>query len=285
MWRSEIMVYMYRGENPIELVDIGHTSSETFAYDEVGLQAWQRRTRVMHTVPDNILNIYMPLASKTFQRLCLHKVNESSSTPNIHVIGDVGMGFALDESRIPCMSVEAAALYQLVQTPNRHTPVPNWLKELEQTWTHQMSLFMFDSQTGWRGCFAEHRLWSSLLLQINSSEIKTPYAKPNVRAWFPVQVLNDFKECVGSDLALKIATKIAELGFDGAPDLILYHENRIWCVEVKSANDKLKPHQLRMMQELSKFPNVTCQICCPKSALKRFASVMLSNNDSDESDD
>tara|TARA_Y100000748_G_scaffold296528_1_gene289458 strand:+ start:990 stop:1232 length:243 start_codon:yes stop_codon:yes gene_type:complete len=79
--------------------------------------------------------------------------------------------------------------------------------------------------------------------------------------------------------------KVAEMGFDGALDLVLYHNDTIWFVEVKSATDKLKPHQLRMMQELSKFQNVTCQICCPKSALKRFASVILSNDDSSNESD
>lgn len=288
MWPAECMLSIYRGDNVIELLDVGHTSVETFAYDQIGLQAWQRRHRVMYTVPGHILKTYMKLASKTFQMLSLHNADDGSSSPsNIHVIGDIGMGFALDESRIPRMSVEAAALYQLIKTPNPNhvISVPHWISDLEQSWTHNTSLFMLDSQTGWRGCFAEHRLWSSLILHMSSNkpDLKTPYAKPCVRSWFPVHVLDDFQECVGSELAFRVAMKIAEMGFDGAPDLVLYHKSTIWFVEVKSATDKLKPHQLRMMQELSQISNVTCQICCPKIALKRFASVMLSNEDSDDS--
>lgn len=287
MWPAEFMLSVYRGENVIELVDVGHTSGETFAYDEIGLQSWHRRPRVMYTVPDHVLKMYIPLASKTFQKLSKHNIDTSSSTTSssIHVIGEIGMGFALDESRMPRMSVEAAALYQLVQSPSTddQPPVsaPIWIQDLEQSWTHQMSLFMFNSQTGWRGCFAEHRLWSSLLLE--NTDIKTPYAKPTIRSWFPIQILNDFRDCVGEDLALEVASKVAEMGFDGAPDLVLYCHDIIWFVEVKSATDKLKPHQLRMMQELSKIRKVTCQICCPKSALKRLAaSALLPNEDSDD---
>lgn len=282
------MLSFSRGDNLVELSHVGHTSSETFAYNEIGLQAWQRRPRVMYAVPAHVLEKYMPLASKTFQNLSSHNTaDESATTSNIHVIGDIGMGFALDESRIPRMSVEAAALHQLVQSEKHSSheiSVPKWMIDLEQTWTHQMSLFMFDSQTGWRGCFAEHRLWSSLILhmKIDIPNLKTPYAKPTVRGWFSAEVLNDFQECVSPELAEIVATKIAEMGYDGAPDLVLYHQGTIRFVEVKSANDKLRPHQLRMMQELSKIPNVICQICCPKTALKRFASVTLSDEVDDD---
>ena len=103
-----------------------------------------------------------------------------------------------------------------------------------------------------------------------------------MRAWFPNEILGDLKTCVG-DLAMQIACKIKELGFDGAPDLVLYNDNppNIIFVEVKSATDTLKPHQLKMMQALSKLPNVSCKICCPKSALKRFASVKMVVHESD----
>jgi len=293
MWSAEVMLSaMYRGDNTIELLEVGHTSSQTFPYDEIGLQSWHKRPRVLYRIPDHILQVYVPLASTTFQKLSLHNKHESSATSNIHVMGEIGMGFALDESKIPCMSVEAAALYQLVQTKNEPIQTPHWVEPLKQSWSSQMSLFMIDVQTGWRGCFAEHRMWSSLIIHMKSEHttanpaIKTPHALPSVRAWYSTHILNDFQQCVGADLAWNVAMKIAEMGFDGAPDLVLYHHNppTIWFVEVKSATDKLKPHQLQMMQALSKLPNVTCQICCPKTALKRFASVMLDNENDTESD-
>lgn len=290
MWKAESMLsHFFRGtENVIELVAVGRTSPQTFPYDEVGL-VWHRRPRVMYEVPNHILARYIPLSSATFQTICLHKMQHTSASNSaIHVMGEIGMGFALDEYRYPRMSVEAAALYQLVQTPSSPTQVPNSFFELEKNWTSQMSLFMFDTTTGWRGCFAEHRLWSSLILQKNkqATDLKTPYASPTIRSWFPPEILNDFEDCVGSELAWDVAMTVSELGYDGAPDLVLYHNNppSIWFVEVKSATDRLKEHQIKMLEALSRIPSVKCQICCPKNALKRFARSFHTSEDSNDSE-
>lgn len=292
MWKAHRMVSsLYRGDSVIELKITGRTSSETFPYDEIGLQAWHKRSRAVYPVPDDVLQQYLPLASATFQRLCVqqhvqHGGGGSSTGSSVTVIGDIGMGFVLDDMRQPKMSVEAAALHQLVQTgPEKYVPKADWLCRLQQTWYHHMSLFMFDTRTGWRGCFAEHRLWSSLLYHTNEHRerdpnVKTPYAVPTIRGWFPKEILTDFEECVGTALARKIAATVARMGFDGAPDLVLYNsEPMVWFVEVKSATDTLKDKQVQMMQALSEIEHVKCQICCPQSALKRFASVMLSRDD------
>ena len=202
------------------------------------------------------------------------------------------MGFALDEFRRPCMSVEAAALFQLVQQEKNETtfPVPAWLTKLKTNWTQHMSFFIFNNKNGWRGCFAEHRLWSSLIMINKNNEkgdlnLKTPYAIPTIRSWFHIDVLNDFIQCVGNETASKIANVVAEMGYDGSPDLVLYNETSpiIWFVEVKSATDRLKENQIKMMQKLSELSNVVCQICCPRSAVKRFSKVSFSNNSESDS--
>ena len=93
-------------------------------------------------------------------------------------------------------------------------------------------------------------------------------------------------EGVGEDVVDKAADTVAQHGFDGAPDLVLYHPAppRLWCVEVKSATDKLRSAQLRMLQGLSQIDGVTCQICSPRSALKRFSNALDADFGSDESD-
>ena len=50
------------------------------------------------------------------------------------------------------------------------------------------------------------------------------------------------KRCLGDDLLKEAAHCIADAGFDGAPDLVLYRRNppHLWFVEVKSANDRLR---------------------------------------------
>jgi hypothetical protein len=275
------------------------------------LQNWHKRPRVTYDVPDDILQSYFPLGSMPFKKLCAEKVNESTvSQCNVHVIGDIGMGFALNVFRKPCMSVEAVALYQIIQNCDQEikvetkavetkavetkavetkvaeiTSIPDWLIKLKTAWHHPMSLFMLNERNGWRGCFAEHRLWSAVLYRNREkAQLKTPYAVPIIRSWFSPEVLNDFEQSVGVKFAMTVAHTIARMNYDGAPDLVLYHAayQKIYFVEVKSATDTLKENQIKMMQALSDIPNVDCKICCPKQAIKKFASVTFSSHSDSE---
>jgi len=271
MWTAEKALLKYRGLNDvITLRAIGHSSGETFPYHEVG-RAWQKRTRVVFPVPSVIRNTYLPLTSLTFRTM--FREEATPTTSDVISIGDLGLGLVIDDSRQLGMSVEAAALFQLIDTSGTAHSIPDWLRFAQTAWCHQNAVFMFNPNTGWRGCFAEHRLWSAVLLQ-HDARIKTPYSKPVVRGWFPPHVLNDLYDCIGVEFAVQIAKVIAGLGFDGAPDLALYRKQplAVWFVEVKSATDALRGNQIKMLQELSKIPDVRCQICCPASALKRFSS-------------
>lgn len=293
MWFSEQkLLVLYRGKGLIELVASGCTSNETFPYHEVGLRNWHKRPRVTYAVPDDILQCYLPLVSETFKRLCVQPTAQGKDTIKVHVMGDVGMGFALNEFHKPCMSVEAAALYQIIQDCDEklekveeQQSIPTWLQKLKNDWHHPMSLFMFNESSGWRGCFAEYRLWSALLYRNHQkAQLKTPYAVPIIRSWFPPEVLHDFEQSVGLEFAMMVANTVARMHYDGAPDIVLYRADypKICFVEVKSASDTLKEDQIKMMQALSEIPNVECQICCPKQAMKRFASVAFSgDSDSD----
>ena len=276
----------YTMEPTIELHAEGRRTDESLPYDAMDVRCWSRRARVVYEAPPSILATYRPLSSGTFAKLC------AVSTPEVHdssitTIGDVGLGLSLDENRKPVVSVETAALYQLVQTPGEAEDVPpEWLSRLQSQWTSGMCVFMHHAKTGWRGCFAEHRLWSAILLSGNGA-IKTPYCKPTVRAWLPDAILADLKACVGAELVMTVAATVADMGFDGAPDLVLYHHGKLWFVEVKSATDNIRESQVQMMKKLSRIKGVDCQVCCPAPARKRMASAMAQSQatSSDSSQD
>ena len=63
------------------------------------------------------------------------------------------------------------------------------------------------------------------------------------------------------------------LSWSPTPDLVLWHgaPPTLWCVEVKSATDRLRAAQVKMLDALSRLPNVRCTVCGPASALKRAA--------------
>ena len=258
-------------EHTIELRAKGRSTDQSLPYDAMDMRGWQRRARVVYDAPPGILATYLPLASATFAKLCATKPCPHEDC--IVVMGDLGLGLSLDESRQPVVSVETAALYELVQTPGAKEDVPAWLSQMQSEWTNGMCAFMFNAQTGWRGCFAEHRLWSAILLSADGA-IKTPYCKPTVRAWWPRPILEDLKACIGAEVVMKAAATVAELGFDGSPDLVLYRPGTLWFVEVKSATDNMREAQVQMMKKLARIEGVQCQVCCPASARKRMAAVM-----------
>lgn len=251
----------------IDLQASGRTTDETLPYDAMDLRGWHRRARVVYDAPPSIVATYMPLASKLFATQC----KGTGQTDGVVVIGDLGVGLALDQTRMPVVSVETMALLQLIQSPGAPESVPDWLRQLQATWTSGMALFAFHPQTGWRATFAEHRLWSAILLR-DGGVIKTPYCKPTVRGWYAPVILDDLTACVGASLMSHVAATVAHHGFDGAPDLVLYRPSTLWLVEVKSTNDALRDSQVEMLKHLSRI--VSCQICCPPSARKRMADAM-----------
>lgn len=304
MWKSEAFWHVlndstmdsdrrsltYRGlGDTIALNSVGTTSEETYPYHEVASQ-WHRRPRVMFPCPRIILDTYLPLASATFHKFRVRTADPTRTEGNdkkIHVLGDNGLNFALNDNRQPSISIEATALFELVQLiPNcPSVDTPRWLEKLQDTWPHSMCLLMFNPENGIRGVFAEHRFWAALLLHKYKDKqgLKTPYSVPQIRSWCPTEILDDFTACVGDELAMQVAHTVADQNFDGAPDLFVYGPQApvIWFVEVKSMSDTLKPNQLAMLQALSSLDKVTCQICCPESARSKFAKYELDTRDTD----
>ena len=262
----------------LELEACGKRVDSTLPYDALHVNAWHRRTRAVYPAPPCILHTYPTLASKVFATLARGNAQPNAQTDDVVAVGDLGLGFALDPSYVPVVSVEATALYQLVtQTAGASEETPAWLQKLQGEWTAGMALVLFCKATGWRGAFAEHRLWSCILLR-EGGAVRTPYAKAVVRGWFPPAILADLDACVGKNKVAKVASAIAEMGFEGAPDLCLWRRNELWLVECKSANDQVKEVQRRMIQRLWKL-GVRCQLCAPKSALKRLLEVALVSDD------
>lgn len=257
----------------------GRTSTTTLPYDAMDAKGWHRRARVVYDAPPSLVASYLPLASKVF---ATQYRGEDEVVPHevASIVGDLGLSFALDEARQPVVSVEAIALHQLlVSAATSIAEAPAWMSALEATWTSGQCLTILHSE--WRGCVSEHRLWSAYLLR-HGEAIKTPYSKPTVRAWVPDAVLDDLIECVGAATVDRVATTISDLGFDGAPDLVLWTSHRLWLVEVKSASDRLRDTQSQMLKELSRLDHVTCSICCPEAARKRMLATMMADESTDE---
>ena len=257
----------------------GRTSTTTLPYDAMDAKGWHRRARIVYDAPPSLVATYLPLASKVFATQ--YRGDAEAVASSVVAVGDLGLGFALDEARLPIISVETVALMQLTETAGSPEFTPCWLSHLASTWTSGQCLFMHNGATGWRGCVSEHRLWSAYLLR-HGEAIKTPYSKPTVRAWVPDAVLDDLIECVGAATVDRVATTISELGFDGAPDLVLWTRCQLWLVEVKSASDRLRDTQSQMLKELSRLDHVTCSVCCPEAARKRMLATMMADESTDE---
>jgi hypothetical protein len=263
----------------------GRAVDKTLPYDAATVKEWHRQPRRMHAAPPPLLYAYGPIAALPFREL----VDDESvklairadyrRAPPVFAAGDVGLGLALDATlpHPPLVSVEAAALYQLVQeadgggSEGDAAGCAALARALHAEWVHGMCAVMTCEATGWRGCFAEHRIWSALLRRHDAdAALRTPHAHSVVRGWYPPVVLDDLEACVGRVTALDVARRVADLDFNGAPDLLLYRRGRLRFVEVKSASDRFKSEQLAMMRNLLAVPGATYEICAPRRHLARL---------------
>lgn len=259
----------------VELRAQGRTSEETLPWDAMHPNAWHRRARVVYDAPDFLVAAYRHLASKCFASLC-----PPATATGVLVAGDVGLGLALDDRRRPVLSIEAAALLQLVDSAGVAEPTPRAFEELQQSWVAGMCFFAYSDATGWRGCVAENRLWSAWQLRAGAT-IATPYPTPVARGWMPPCLLEDLERCVGRVKVQRVADAIAALGYQGAPDLVLWRPGELWMVEVKSATDRLRDAQIRAMQRLHEV-GVRVQLCGPaRLSLKRLAEAALQCEDTE----
>jgi len=286
-----------RGENTVAMRSEGKLSQEQLPYDAMGPHSLHRRARVVYRAPAPLVRAYLPLSSKWFSESAEGAPASSSSDSDLVLFGDVGLGLATDgRTGEPVVSVEAAALHELLEGEGEgrasSSPplLPEWMRSMEREWVSGQCLFACSARTGWRGCYAEHRLWSALLLdEGEGASLRTPYAKPSVRAWFPRAVLDDLRECVHRDAAVRLAQVVRKHGFHGAPDLFLYHPNgrRCWFVEVKSATDTLSGAQLVMLRAL-RSAGARCDVMCPQQARAKMSDVMWqldASTDDGEDDD
>ena len=116
----------------VELHANGRSVSETLPWTAMDVRTWNRRNRIAYDAPLSVISAYHPLASTTFKSL--NPFPEGQTTPMM-MIGDLGLGFGLDENRKPVVSVEAMALEQLVTSPGDEETLPNSLRLLASTWT------------------------------------------------------------------------------------------------------------------------------------------------------
>lgn len=262
-------------ESKLRIIDI------SFSSDEVNSRRWRQDVKAVADAPMWLLKQHLPNTSSTFAKMLLSSITHDQTSTLINTSGSIGLDLCLDDRKTAVISVEAMALVEILSAqPTAVSTLPPPLVDVN--WLSGQCFFA--SANGWRGLVSEHRLWSTLLLHAGH-DIKTPYPPPVVRSFVPIRILQDFTTCITNNM--EIAQMVSSLGFDGAPDLILYCHGRLLCVEVKSGNDNLRENQVKMLKALSRFDNVTCQVCCPATANKRLASALkqasLSGTDSDES--
>ena len=259
---------------PCDLHAVGHKVDMLLPFDAMHfVHDCQHRPRVVFSAPACVRRAYLPLASSSFQTWANGAEREEDDSDDLVLSGNVGLGFGLTSKNELVVSVEAAALMELLRELRGTPEESGALDRLSETWSYGQCLVAFSPRTGWRGCFAEHRLWSSVLHAAGKTT-RTRYCKPVVRAWFPPLVLDDLRACVGEALVARVAAVVADHGFDGAPDLVLYRHGVLRFVEVKSATDHLKEAQVRMIQALTELDGVEVQLCCPRASRKRFATVL-----------
>jgi len=246
-----------------------YTTAQTFAFDEVNPRTWQLKHKVVTAAPLDLHSIYLPLASKTFAKMCPKQDVVSVKTT---MIGTVGLGLCLDDRRDTVISIEAGALLQVIGQGDED-PAAN----LPGNWACGHCFTICNGT--WRGCCTEHRLWTAILVS-EGMEVKTPYSIPVIRGWFHEQVLADLMACIGKETVVDIAHCVAEGGFDGAPDLVTWTSGELQCYEVKSSNDTLRDNQVQMMRRLTSL-GISCKLICPESAAKRFRSINIVEDDSD----
>ena len=112
---------------------------------------------------------------------------------------------------------------------------------------------------GWRGCFAEYRLWVALHHRLQRP-CRHSATKPLARSWYCTALLDEVATTLGSRLD-PILDLMQSLKFSGAPDLFLWHPSGpCLFVEVKSSTDTLRPEQNLVLQKLVKFPDIRCMV-------------------------
>lgn len=272
----------FRGTSDvIELKTSFRSTSETFPYSAVDLRSWHRRHRVVCDAPCSVVSRYVNESSAYFLQLFSTDNETYTCEDDVFMAGDLGLGFALDDKRKPVISIEAAVLLQLVRThTSQGEQTPLKLHTLQDNWCANMCFFVSCSETGWRGCFSEHRLWMALTPIANRTR---SYPAPVVRGWFSPSILEDIVDCIGKDVVGSILNILEKLGHDGLPDLVLYRRfpPMLWFVEVKSERDNLTNAQIAMMNRLSTVPGVCCQVCVPPSGRNRIQRLLNTATDSD----
>ena len=63
---------------------------------------------------------------------------------------------------------------------------------------------------------------------------------------------------------------------------MLWTNDQLWLVEVKSATDRLNEKQAEMLSRLATIDKVCCSICCPAAARKRMVATMEAYRESSD---
>jgi hypothetical protein len=303
----------------------GSVCHERVEFNEVDARSTKRDKRILYPVPVSVIGAYLAESSGPFRRRLDPMLLGSSRTPTsgqVLCAGDAGLVLCTcvaPPMRCMLMSVEAAALYQLV-SPKRlvesgdasrpyHSVGEEWqddwqgdpqmlpdaiarFKALSRSWSAGMNLVMACPNSGWRGCYAEKRLWLAVSLRMGQSElVQTDYALSSVRSWFPTEVLDDLIACASRETLQRLAKIVCDHKFEGAPDLVLWRPGSLRIVEVKSQLDDIKDAQVTMLTALGRV--CPTHVVLPERAkhrdrirerLRNASSVHAADTDDEHSD-
>lgn len=168
----------------------------------------------------------------------------------VRITGDYGCNLIWTGKEVR-VNVEVATLDYILRTregtATSNTDFAEWYKNM--SWNSQQCVVGYNNVTGWRGVYAENRLWKSLA-NYTGDTITDPVPSV-IRSWYPQKVLQDIIKSVGLAKIKQILAIMKTHSWKGCPDLVLWNQNGVIFVEVKSSTDCMRPDQEALMENLT----------------------------------
>ena len=236
----------------IGLIDIGLRdvdATESLLWNKHGFQPINKARRRGVKIDEGHV-VFAVYHGATVARAFRCRVRKQDASEGWVIFGGIGLNLSSHGAGVFTLGVEAACLIELLSTRGSKgevLAVPFW------TEAHALCV----CHMGWRGAFAEYRLWVALYWWLTPEAIEAPVVEatlPMIRGWFSEAVLRDLVTCVGAPKIMELLAVVADHQYAGAPDLCL------WCAdgaiefhEVKSSQDALRPEQSNMLRALARI--------------------------------
>ena len=200
------------------------------------------------------------------------------AAPGWLMFGTILLQLSHDAKKGLTVSVEAASLIKLLMSKETVADAPEW------SFSSRDGMCFAAAFNGWRGAIAEFRLWVALWWHLEPA-LPRPEVEatgPMIRAWYDVEVLNDFVKCMGMARVLELMSIVADNGYLGSPDLVLWKMGAVEFAEIKSSTDALRPEQDRCLRHLARLASTS--VYCTADIRLAEKRCRPSGKDSDSSD-